>query len=43
MNDLQAKVVDMQPDQSWFYPGHCKDSTLGAEHPSITEWLARRW
>jgi glyoxylase-like metal-dependent hydrolase (beta-lactamase superfamily II) len=43
MRDLQAKVFDKLPDQTWFYPGHGKDSTLGAERPSIPEWLARRW
>jgi glyoxylase-like metal-dependent hydrolase (beta-lactamase superfamily II) len=43
MADLQAKVFDKLPDQTWFYPGHGKDSTLGAERPSIPEWLARRW
>jgi glyoxylase-like metal-dependent hydrolase (beta-lactamase superfamily II) len=43
MADLQAKVFGKLPDQTWFYPGHGKDSTLGAERPSIPEWLARRW
>src|SRR5215813_13283998 len=43
MGDLQAKVFDRLPDETWFYPGHGKDSTLGAERPSIPEWLARRW
>jgi glyoxylase-like metal-dependent hydrolase (beta-lactamase superfamily II) len=43
MGDLQAKVFDQLPDETWFYPGHGNDSTLGAERPSIPEWLARRW
>ena len=43
MADLQAKVFDRLPDETWFYPGHGKDSTLGAERGSIPEWLARRW
>lgn len=43
MTDLQRKVFDRLPDDTWFYPGHGDDSTLGAERPSIPEWLARRW
>jgi glyoxylase-like metal-dependent hydrolase (beta-lactamase superfamily II) len=43
MRDIQTKVFDRLPDETWFYPGHGDDSTLGAERPSIPEWLARRW
>ena len=43
MHDLQTKVFDRLPDETWFYPGHGNDSTLGAERASIPEWLARGW
>jgi glyoxylase-like metal-dependent hydrolase (beta-lactamase superfamily II) len=43
MHDLQTKVFDRLPDETWFYPGHGDDSTLGAERASIPVWLARRW
>jgi glyoxylase-like metal-dependent hydrolase (beta-lactamase superfamily II) len=43
MSDLQAKVFDRLPDETWFYPGHGDDSTLGAERGSIPEWLERGW
>jgi glyoxylase-like metal-dependent hydrolase (beta-lactamase superfamily II) len=43
MNDVERKLFDRLPDETWFYPGHGKDSTLGAERPSIPGWLARRW
>lgn len=43
MHDLQTKVFDRLPDETWFYPGHGNDSTLGAERPAIPDWLARRW
>jgi glyoxylase-like metal-dependent hydrolase (beta-lactamase superfamily II) len=43
MGDLQAKVFDRLPDETWFYPGHGGDSTLGAERDSIPDWLARGW
>jgi glyoxylase-like metal-dependent hydrolase (beta-lactamase superfamily II) len=43
INDVEHKLFDKLPDETWFYPGHGKDSTLGAERPSIPEWRARGW
>jgi glyoxylase-like metal-dependent hydrolase (beta-lactamase superfamily II) len=43
MDDLEAKVFGRLPDQTWFYPGHGKDSTLGTERPAVPEWRARGW
>jgi glyoxylase-like metal-dependent hydrolase (beta-lactamase superfamily II) len=43
MNDLEARVFDVLPDETWFYPGHGNDSTLGVERPKIPEWRARGW
>jgi glyoxylase-like metal-dependent hydrolase (beta-lactamase superfamily II) len=43
MNDLESRVFDQLPDETWFYPGHGKDSTLGAERPHLGEWRARGW
>jgi glyoxylase-like metal-dependent hydrolase (beta-lactamase superfamily II) len=43
MNDLETKIFERLPDETWFYPGHGNDSTLGAERPSIPEWRARGW
>ena len=43
MNDLEEKVFGRLPDDTWFYPGHGNDSTLGAERPAIPEWRARGW
>ena len=31
------------PDDTWFYPGHGNDSTLGAERPHFAEWRERGW
>lgn len=31
------------PDETWVYPGHGNDTTIGAERPSLPEWEARRW
>ena len=43
LDDLERKVFGPLPDQTWVYPGHGKDTTLGAERPSVPEWRARGW
>jgi glyoxylase-like metal-dependent hydrolase (beta-lactamase superfamily II) len=43
MDDLDSKVFGGLPDDTWFYPGHGDDSTLGAERPHLAEWRARGW
>jgi len=43
MTDLETKVFGRLPDETWFYPGHGRDSTLGKERPAISEWRARGW
>ena len=43
IDDVSRKLFDRQPDEVWFYPGHGKDSTLGAERGSVEEWRARGW
>jgi glyoxylase-like metal-dependent hydrolase (beta-lactamase superfamily II) len=43
INDVETKLFDRLPDETWFYPGHGNDGTLGAERPSIPEWRARGW
>jgi len=43
MTDLETKIFGRFPDDTWFYPGHGRDSTLGTERPAIPEWRARGW
>lgn len=43
MDDLGSRVFESLPDDTWFYPGHGNDSTLGAERPHLAEWRARGW
>ena len=43
MDDLQACVFDVYGDDTWVYPGHGADTTLGAERPQLAEWRARGW
>jgi glyoxylase-like metal-dependent hydrolase (beta-lactamase superfamily II) len=43
ITDVEAKVFARLPDETWVYPGHGDDTTLGAERPSLPEWRARGW
>jgi glyoxylase-like metal-dependent hydrolase (beta-lactamase superfamily II) len=43
MDDLEREVFGRFPDSAWVYPGHGKDTTLGAERPHLGEWRARGW
>ena len=43
INDVEHKLFDRLGDDTWFYPGHGKDSTLGAERPHLAEWRRRGW
>ncbi|MGW1061391.1 MBL fold metallo-hydrolase [Micromonospora rubida] len=43
VDDVEHRLFDRLPDETWFYPGHGGDSTLGAERPSLPQWRARGW
>ena len=43
IDEVETKVFQRLPDETWFYPGHGNDSTLGAERPHLAEWRARGW
>lgn len=43
MDDLEAKVFGVLPDETWVYPGHGADTTLGDERPHLGQWRARGW
>ncbi len=43
IEDVTTRVFDVYRDDTWFYPGHGADSTLGAERPHLPEWRARGW
>ena len=38
-----GKISDQLPDETWVYPGHGKDTTVGDERPHLAEWKARGW
>lgn len=41
--DVTTKLFDVLPDETWVYPGHGDDTSLGAERPHLAEWRARGW
>jgi len=43
IDDVEAKLFGTLPDDTWFYPGHGNDSTLGTERPHLAEWRERGW
>ncbi|AEE45985.1 MBL fold metallo-hydrolase [Cellulomonas fimi] len=43
LEDVERRVFDRLGDETWVYPGHGADTTLGAERPHLAEWRARGW
>ena len=43
LDDVERRLFDRLPDDTWFYPGHGADSTLGAERAALSEWRSRGW
>jgi hypothetical protein len=43
MDDLEERVFGVLPDETWVYPGHGNDTTLGVERPHLGEWRERGW
>lgn len=43
IEDITTRVFDVFDDDTWVYPGHGGDTTLGAERPHLTEWRERGW
>jgi glyoxylase-like metal-dependent hydrolase (beta-lactamase superfamily II) len=43
MDNLEERIFGPLEDATWIYPGHGKDTTLGAERPHLGEWRARGW
>jgi glyoxylase-like metal-dependent hydrolase (beta-lactamase superfamily II) len=41
--DVKHKLFDRLSDETWVYPGHGDDTTLGRERPQLEEWRARGW
>ena len=43
IDDVEERLFGALPDETWVYPGHGKDTTIGAERPHLAEWRARGW
>lgn len=43
LGDVQTRIFDVYDDDTWIYPGHGSDTTLGAERPHLQEWCERGW
>ena len=43
LTGVVARIFDRLPDETWVYPGHGHDTTLGAERPNLDEWRIRGW
>lgn len=43
LDDVTSKLFGELPDETWVYPGHGFDTTLGAERPHLREWRERGW
>lgn len=43
LDGVERKLFDRLPDETWVYPGHGDDTTLGRERPHLGEWRARGW
>jgi len=42
-NGVSNKLFGTLPDETWIYPGHGHDTSLGSERPALAEWKARGW
>lgn len=43
IGEVESKLFDRLPDETWFYPGHGGDGVLGDERPHLEEWRERGW
>ncbi|MFJ7207316.1 MBL fold metallo-hydrolase [Streptomyces sp. NPDC098789] len=43
IDDVEEKLFGQLPDETWVYPGHGNDTTIGAERPHVAEWRERGW
>jgi glyoxylase-like metal-dependent hydrolase (beta-lactamase superfamily II) len=43
IGDVESRIFDRLPDETWFYPGHGDDGVLGDQRPHLAEWRERGW
>jgi glyoxylase-like metal-dependent hydrolase (beta-lactamase superfamily II) len=42
ISSIRERLFNL-PDNTNVYPGHGRDTTIGAERPHLEEWIARGW
>jgi glyoxylase-like metal-dependent hydrolase (beta-lactamase superfamily II) len=43
LDDVEARLFAVLPDEAVVLPGHGAPTTIGAERPSLSSWRARGW
>ncbi|MCY0905245.1 MBL fold metallo-hydrolase [Arthrobacter sp. H14-L1] len=43
IDDVEARIFDVLPDDTLVHPGHGSGTTLGHERPHLQQWRARGW
>lgn len=43
LDDVAQRLFGVYADDTWVYPGHGADTTLGAERPALPQWRERGW
>jgi glyoxylase-like metal-dependent hydrolase (beta-lactamase superfamily II) len=43
IGDVEQRVFGRFPDDTVVWPGHGRETTLGAERPALADWRARGW
>ncbi len=43
VDDVEQRLFAVLPDDTWVYPGHGADTTLGTERASLPVWRERGW
>lgn len=43
IDDVSQRIFAVYPDETWIYPGHGDDTTVGAQRPQLNAWRQRGW
>jgi glyoxylase-like metal-dependent hydrolase (beta-lactamase superfamily II) len=43
IDSIERRFYRVYGDETIFWPGHGRESTIGAERPHLDEWVARGW